>query len=119
MTEPLIEASRVKFAGMSSDSLADPPKLDEARTYTVEATCTAITRERMKDGEMRLVAKMQVDELWEGAGPKPAAESEPGLFDETDDGSWDEDGAGEEDTSHDTTGPLPLKSVADPFGGKG
>jgi hypothetical protein len=114
MTEPLIEASRVKFAGMSSDSLEDPPKLDEARTYTVEATCTAITRERMKDGEMRLVAKMQVDELWEGSGPKPAAESEPGLFDENDDGSWDED-----DTSHDTTGPLPLKSVADPFGGKG
>jgi len=114
MTEPLIEASRVKFAGMSSDSLEDPPKLDEARVYTVEATCTAITRERMKDGEMRLVAKMQVDELWEGTGPKPAAEAEPGLFDESDDGSWDEDA-----TSHDTTGPLPLKSVADPFGGKG
>ena len=115
MTEPLIEASRVKFAGMSSDSLEDPPKLDEARTYTVQATCTAITRERMKDGEMRLVAKMQVDELREGTGPKPAAESDPGLFDENDDGSWDED-----DTSHDTpVESLPLKPVADPFGGKG
>ncbi len=114
MTEPLIEASRVKFAGMSSDSLEDPPKLDEARTYTVEATCTAITRERMKDGEMRLVAKMQVDELWEGTGPKPAAESEPGLFDEAGD-DWGE----EEDTSDDTpVDSLPLRPVRDPFGGE-
>jgi len=82
MTEPLIEASRVKFAGMSSDNLEDPPKLDEARTYTVEATCTA--------------------------------ESDPGLFDEADD-DW-----GEDDTSHDTpVESLPLRPVADPFGGKG
>lgn len=116
-TEPLIEASRIKFSGMSRDSLGDPPALDEKRTYTVEATCMAVTRQRMKDGETRLVALMEVDELWEGTGPKPEGESHPSLFDEGDTEDQGDDGWGE-DTSHDTpVADLPLSPHITPFGG--
>jgi hypothetical protein len=77
--EALIDAHRIKFAGMGMDQLDDAPALDEKKVFTVEATCTAVTRERMKDGEIRHVARMTVDSVWIGDKSDRPAEP-PALF---------------------------------------
>lgn len=122
-TEPLIDdGGRITFRGMAMDQ-DDLPGLDDRRTFSVTATCVAVERQRMKDGEVRLVAKMEVEKVWEGQGPEPAEPQDPALFNE--DGSKAGDWA-DPDTSTPQPGdadyiepgtPLqrPTSGVADPF----
>ncbi|CAM2953717.1 hypothetical protein [Skermania piniformis] len=80
--QPLIEAARLRFNGMSRDSLEDPPDLDEEVVFTVRARCKKQERERMKDGEIRLVAIMEVVDVHVG-GTMPDRDDEgPTLFDD-------------------------------------
>lgn len=75
--EPLIEAARVQFAGMSLDSLDQPPDLDDVMTFEVKATCTGVLLKRMKDGELRRVRIMEVNEVTAlGGAVKPERDPE-------------------------------------------
>jgi hypothetical protein len=78
--EPLLDAARIQFAGMSMDSLEEPPDLDDVMTFEVKATCTGVLLKRMKDGELRRVRIMHVNEVTPlGEPAKP--ETPPNLFD--------------------------------------
>lgn len=87
--EPLagLEAARIKFTGMSLDEMGTPPQIDDRMTFLVEAVCTGRGVQRMKDGELRRTATMEVLDLAAQTGPtKP--EGAPNLFsveNETDD----------------------------------
>lgn len=79
--EPIegLESARVKFAGMSLDELGNPPEIDDRMTFLVEAVCTGRGVQRMKDGEMRRTATMEVLTLEPQGGPvKPTPA--PSLF---------------------------------------
>lgn len=81
--EPLLEAARVRFVGMSLDSLDEPPELDDTMTFEVKATCTGRLRERMRDGELRRVAIMTVDEVTAlGSSTHPERDPELSYGDE-------------------------------------
>lgn len=88
--EPIegLEACRVKFAGMSLNELGNPPDIDDRMTFVVETVCTGRGVERMKDGELRRTARMEVLTLEPQGGPvKPSAA--PNLFSVEDDGDDD------------------------------
>lgn len=134
-TGPLIEAGRITFRGMSMEQ-DNLPVLDDERLFSVRATCVAVERQRMADGEERLVAKMMVDRVWEGQGSEPAS-TDPALFDGEGDPTSEATGEGWENP--DLTAPQPgdadyvepgslsdaekrkLAAVPDPFatGGEG
>lgn len=80
--EPLIEAARIRFKGMSKDGLEDPPALDVERTYIVKAICAEHQHKRMKDGEVRLVATMEVLDIWERGKQPIVDEAQPMLFED-------------------------------------
>lgn len=61
--EPLIPACRVKFKGMSWDSLEEVPHLKDEMEFRVKGTVTAHTEEIMRDGEMREVAVVTVSKV--------------------------------------------------------
>ncbi|MGH3994724.1 MAG: hypothetical protein ACRDSN_19955 [Pseudonocardiaceae bacterium] len=85
-----LEACRVKFVGMSMDSLEDPPEIDDERTFVVRTRCVGNGRQRMKDGELRHTRSMEVLTL-EPQGPpaKPAATPNPFGIDGDGDGDSD------------------------------
>ncbi|MGH3693261.1 MAG: hypothetical protein ACRDRX_04545 [Pseudonocardiaceae bacterium] len=89
-----LEASRVKFVGMAADSLAKLPEIDDEMSFIVTAVCTGRGRERMKDGELRATARMEVRALVPQGGPvRPDAG--PTLFsvpEDDEDGEADPDG---------------------------
>lgn len=79
--EPIegLDACRVKFVGMSMDSLDDPPEIDDEMTFIVRTRCVGAGRKRMKDGELRRTRDMEVLTLEPQGGPsKPSAG--PNLF---------------------------------------
>ncbi|MGH7687650.1 MAG: hypothetical protein ACREN2_12660 [Candidatus Dormibacteria bacterium] len=79
--EPIegLEACRVKFVGMSMDSLENPPEIDDEMTFLVHTRCVGSGRQRMKDGELRLTRSMEVLTLEAQDAPsKPSAG--PNLF---------------------------------------
>lgn len=83
-----LEACRVKFVGMSMDSLEDPPEIDDEMTFVVRTRCVGSGRQRMKDGELRHTRSMEVLTLEPQGGPvKPAAT--PNLFSVEGDGDSD------------------------------
>lgn len=82
MTEPLIEASHIRFNGMTKDSLDDPPALDEAVVYRVQARCIKHEQARRDDGEIRRVAVMKVEDVTVMAGAAINDDAGPSLFDE-------------------------------------
>ncbi len=59
----LIPACRVKFTGMSWDSIEDVPDLKTVVTFTVTAQIVGHTDEVMADGELRHLAKAKVLEV--------------------------------------------------------
>ncbi|WP_326600549.1 DUF7171 family protein [Rhodococcus sp. PD04] len=69
MTKPLIEASRVRFSGLSTEAFEEPP-IGDTRVFTVRATCTAITEQDMKSEGTRRTATMKIVEVREGVDPK-------------------------------------------------
>lgn len=77
-----MEATRVKFVGMAADSLEQLPELDDVMVFTVTAVCTGRGRERMKDGERRATARMDVQSLVPQGPPKKpdSAPAPPALF---------------------------------------
>lgn len=75
----LIEAAFVKFAGTSASALDDPPELDEARTYIVKATCTAVHHELRRDNEERITITMAIDSLYE-QGKVPIVDEQQGSL---------------------------------------
>lgn len=84
-----IEAIRVRFVGMSADALEEEaPEIDEIMTFLVTAVCTGRGKERMKAGEMRLTARMNVLTL-EAQGPPAKPSAGPNLFSVDDDGDDD------------------------------
>lgn len=97
--EPIegMEACRVKFVGMSMDSIEEPPDIDDEMTFLVTTRCVGSGRQRMKDGELRLTRSMEVLTLEpQGAPSKPKAE--PNLFTvaRDDDEDPDDDGDGDD-----------------------
>ena len=52
--------NKVKFVGMSMDSLEDLPKIGTEMTFTVRARCVGTGEEEMRDGHIRHFAKMDV-----------------------------------------------------------
>lgn len=76
--KPLIEAARVRFSGLSTEAFEEP-QIGETRTYTVLASCTAITEQDMKSEGTRRTSTMKIVEVREGvdhsigeeAGPEP------------------------------------------------
>lgn len=79
--EPIegLEATRVKFVGMAADSLDDLPEIDDEMTFMVRARCTGRGKERMKDGELRATARMEVLTLEPQGGPVTPSAG-PNLF---------------------------------------
>lgn len=63
--KPLIEAARVRFSGLSTESYEEP-QIGEQRVYTVLATCTAITEQDMKSEGTRRTSTMKIDKVSEG-----------------------------------------------------
>lgn len=86
-----MEATRIKisFTNMTSDSLETLPELEDVMYFLVKAECSARGVEKMKDGERRRTARMEVLELvQQGAPIKP--DDGPSLFsigDKGDDGT--------------------------------
>lgn len=80
--KPLIEAARVRFSGLSTESYEEP-EIGEQRVYTVLATCTAITEQDMKSEGTRRTSTMKIDKVSAGIDTKieQAAAPEPSLFD--------------------------------------
>ncbi len=76
--EPLIEGSRIKFAGMTAEILEYVPEIDDRMTFTVEAECTARGKQRMADGQIRRVATMTVHQVIPH-GPPERPEKPPEL----------------------------------------
>ncbi|MGH3495067.1 MAG: hypothetical protein ACRDQ1_17785 [Sciscionella sp.] len=79
--EPIegMESARVKFAGMSLDELGNPPEIDDVMEFYVKAVCTGRGVQRMRDGELRRTARMEVLALQpQGKPVKPQAE--PNLY---------------------------------------
>lgn len=81
-TKPLIEAARVRFSGLSTESYEEP-EIGEQRVYTVVATCTAITEQDMKSEGTRRTSTMKIDKVSAGIDSKimQSVEPEPSLFD--------------------------------------
>lgn len=76
-----LDATRIKisFTNMTSDSLDALPELEDVMYFLVKAECTARGVEKMKDGEKRRTARMEVMELSPQGGPV-APEAGPSLF---------------------------------------
>lgn len=79
-----LEAARIKFSGMAIDEIGNPPQIDDTMTFIVEAVCTGRGVQRMKDGELRRTATMQVLDLEVKSGPT-RPNGEPTLFNPDDD----------------------------------
>ncbi|WP_343466305.1 hypothetical protein AAI421_17940 [Rhodococcus aetherivorans] len=79
--KPLIEAARVRFSGLSTESYEEP-EIGEQRVYTVLATCTAITEQDMKSEGTRRTSTMKIDKVSEGIDSSidAGAEADPDLF---------------------------------------
>lgn len=83
-----MEAARVKFVGMSLDELGNAPEIDDRMRFSVDAICTGRGVQRMKDGELRRTATMEVLTLEaEGDPIKPA--TSPSLW-SVEDGDGDD-----------------------------
>jgi hypothetical protein len=86
--EPIegLESARIRFAGMSLDELGNPPEIDDEMTFLVRAVCTGRGIQRMKDGELRRTATMEVLDV-DPQGPPIKPSAAPNLFsiDEEDD----------------------------------
>lgn len=89
---PSLDAARIKFSGMAIDEIGNPPEIDDEMTFVVTAVCTGRGVQRMKDGELRRTATMQVLDLDVKEGPtRPTGE--PSLF---------SDGDGDDDSEDDS-----------------
>lgn len=99
--EELVDTSFVRFVGPGGIVPGELPALDDEKVYIVRATCTGHHKDRRKDGELRLVAAMTVDAVWE-RGKQPIVDEKQMTFAEAmaaengDDGPAfsDEDGDG-------------------------
>lgn len=91
--EPIegLESVRVKFVGMSMDSLEDPPEIDDEMTFVVRMRCVGSGRQRMKDGELRHTRSMEVLTLEPQARPPAKPAATPNLFGIDGDGDGDSD----------------------------
>lgn len=78
----LIEAAFVKFAGSSADVLEDPPGLDEARTYIVQAKCKKVETTLRADHEERLTVTMEILSCYEKGKVPIVDEPQPSLFED-------------------------------------
>lgn len=63
----LVEAAHVKFTGASASALDTPAELGDVQEFTVRARCVGTGVELRKDGEVRHVRKMEVQEVGFGA----------------------------------------------------
>ena len=61
--QAIIPACRIKFEGMSWDSLEDVPELKDEMSFTVTGPVVARTTRVMKDGEIRDVAIVDVQSV--------------------------------------------------------
>lgn len=84
----LTGAAHIKFTGMSLNALdsGDLVNLGDRQTFTVIAECIGDGREKRKDGEVRIVRRMEVLDVT--PGEITAAEEDPQLT--LDDGADDE-----------------------------
>ena len=57
--------NKVKFVGMSMDSLDDLPKIGTEMVFLVRARCIGTGEEEMRDGHVRHFAKMDVQSVVE------------------------------------------------------
>lgn len=55
-----MDYSKVRFVGLSFDSLDQDIKIGDEHTFTVRARCVGAGDEEMKDGHVRHVVKMDV-----------------------------------------------------------
>lgn len=61
--EGMENLNKVKFVGMSMDSLDDLPKIGTEMTFVVRARCVGTGEEEMRDGHVRHFAKMDVQSV--------------------------------------------------------
>lgn len=83
-----LEACRLRFVDVACDEIEIPPDLDDEGLFLVRAVCVGRSLERMKDGELRRMAKMRVLSV-EPQGPLAKPSNGPTLFsvgDDVDDG---------------------------------
>lgn len=59
--EPMIPACKIKFLGVSFDSLDDIPQLKDEMTFTVHGRVVAHGQHVLASGEIRDVASVQVE----------------------------------------------------------
>lgn len=61
--EGMENLNKVKFVGMSMDSLDDLPKIGDEVTFLVRTRCVGTGEEEMRDGHVRHFAKMDVQSV--------------------------------------------------------
>lgn len=96
---PLIEAAYLAFRA-PAESIDDPPSLDETRTYVIKATAFEMKVKRMKDGELRNVINLDIEEIYEEGKQPPESKRQPGLFAV----ESDEDGEAEDEVEDEAEG---------------
>jgi hypothetical protein len=78
----LIESAHIKFAGMSASALNEPAELGDVQEFTVRARCIGTGVELRKDGEVRHVRKMDVQEVEFGKIVKAPKDQQLALVDD-------------------------------------
>ncbi len=78
----LIESAHVKFSGMSGSALDTPAELGDVQQFTVTARCTGTGVELRKDGEVRHVRKMEVQDVVFGEIVKAPTDQQLSLVDD-------------------------------------
>jgi len=59
----LVPTAHVKFTGMSGSALDTPPDLGDVQEYLVRARCIGVGTELRKDGEVREIRRMEVENV--------------------------------------------------------
>lgn len=77
-----IPAAHVKFTGMSAAALDTPADLGDVQTFTVTARCIGTGEELRKDGELRHIRRMEVQEVDFGKIVKAPKDQQLALVDD-------------------------------------
>lgn len=91
MTQPkkasqteLVPTAHIKFTGMSASALDTPAELGDIQTFTVTAKCMGTGEVLRKDGEVRSVRNMEVQEVEFGEITKAEKDPQLALVDDKD-----------------------------------
>lgn len=78
----LTPAAHVKFTGMSGSALEEPAELGDIQEFTVRGKCVGTGVELRKDGEVRHIRKMEVQEIEFGAIVKAPTDQQLSLVED-------------------------------------